>query len=205
MRRIRDEIDQRSIPESELAEAVLDSPTERTVARRRDQLASTGRGFRAGDLLGGDVDEFLRNAYRSILQREADESGLTHYRSAIASGRLTRVEVLGRLRLSGEGRRKGVRVRGLMPTFLARSLMRIRLLGYPVAVVAALFRLPTVIPRLEAMDSTLDVQRRSIDELATELARLQSKHADVEARDAADTLLGHAPGQTGTTPREPRQ
>ncbi|MFM0142920.1 methyltransferase domain-containing protein [Paraburkholderia sp. RL18-085-BIA-A] len=59
-----------------------------------------------------DNPEFVRAAYRLLLGREADETGRANYVSQLARG-ASRLVVLGRLRMSPEGRRAAVPVTGL--------------------------------------------------------------------------------------------
>ena len=47
-------------------------------------------------------DEFLRTAYNVLLRREPDESGAAHFLAALASGELSRPDVLDHLRWSPE-------------------------------------------------------------------------------------------------------
>ncbi|MFL9961760.1 methyltransferase domain-containing protein [Paraburkholderia sediminicola] len=59
-----------------------------------------------------DNPEFVRAAYRFLLGREADETGRANYVNQLARG-ASRLVVLGRLRMSQEGRRAAVPVAGL--------------------------------------------------------------------------------------------
>jgi hypothetical protein len=94
------------------------------------------------DYLALPLDAFLGLAYRQVLGREADSGGVTHYQRALLRGRLTRVEVLGRLALSPEGRRRGKAPAGLLPAFVLAMAYRIPLAGPLAALVARALRLP---------------------------------------------------------------
>lgn len=64
-----------------------------------------------GMLLLGDGESFVHEAYRTLLGRGVDSDGLANYLAVMGhSGKLA---VLAALRLSGEGRQRGVRVSGL--------------------------------------------------------------------------------------------
>jgi hypothetical protein len=88
------------------------------------------------DFLALPLDVFLAQAYQLVLGRPADPAGTAHYQRALLRGKLTRIEVLGRLRLSPEGRAYGSAVRGVMPAFLLATGYRIPLVG-PLAALAA--------------------------------------------------------------------
>jgi hypothetical protein len=63
--------------------------------------------------------EFVVNAYREILGREPDPPGLDHHLSSLQTGKVSKLEVLGSLRFSSEGRARKVKIKGLLlPLFL---------------------------------------------------------------------------------------
>ncbi len=103
--------------------------------------ASDGR-YALADLTRFHDARFVDAAYRALLGRAPDQTGLQHHLDLLRSGRLSKVEILGRLRASDEGRRHGSRVRGLGLRFALCQLARLPLLGYPIALLAELLRLP---------------------------------------------------------------
>jgi 2-polyprenyl-3-methyl-5-hydroxy-6-metoxy-1,4-benzoquinol methylase len=104
------------------------------------------------DLLVFNDQTFVRNAYRAILKREPDDAGL-QYLDNIRNGRLSKIDVLARLRFSREGRLRDVKIQGLTAPALFGKLYRVPVLGYLVALTVGLVRLPILIAnyrRLEA-------------------------------------------------------
>ena len=85
---------------------------------------------------------FLVSAYRTLLLRDPEPTGLDHFTQMIADGRLSRWEVVGRLRLSAEGRARSVRVRGLWLGFALATAYRVPLLGPLLALAARALCLP---------------------------------------------------------------
>lgn len=66
--------------------------------------------------------EFVQVAYQHLLGRHPDQKGLDHYLNELHHFRLSKIEILGRLRFSSEGRKGGVRINGLgFPFFLHSS------------------------------------------------------------------------------------
>jgi O-antigen chain-terminating methyltransferase len=96
----------------------------------------------AADFLALPLDVFLGDAYRAALGRDPDPAGAAHYQRMLLRGRITRIEVLGRLALSAEGRRSGLSIPGLVPAFLAATFYRIPLAGPVAAVLARALKLP---------------------------------------------------------------
>jgi O-antigen chain-terminating methyltransferase len=94
------------------------------------------------DFLALPLDVFVDEAYRQVLGRPGDAAGSAYYQRALLHGRITRIEVLGRLRFSPEGRARGNRVPGVGPAFLFAMLYRVPVAGPLAALAAHLLRLP---------------------------------------------------------------
>ncbi|HEX7046417.1 MAG TPA: methyltransferase domain-containing protein [Gammaproteobacteria bacterium] len=100
--------------------------------------------------------EFLREAYRTTLDRSPDSEGLEHYLEALRAGRLRKIEVLGRLRYSAEGRRKGAKLPGLRLRYLAALPLRIPFLGYLLKLVGGVALLPRTLRNIRVLESHVD-------------------------------------------------
>lgn len=107
---------------------------------RRPTLAGDPRHVR--DFLALGSEGLLDAAYRTLLNRPPDPKGAANYRRALRTGRRTKIEVLGRIRFSGEGRRHGVTIPGLLPALAFALAYRIPIVGAVLAGAAALLRLP---------------------------------------------------------------
>ena len=96
--------------------------------------------------------DFLAALYRIILNRDPDRSGVEYYLSSLQSGRLNRIEIIGRLRYSGEGRKRKVKIRGLFLPYLAERVRRVPYVGRIASILIGflpLLNIPTRIARLE--------------------------------------------------------
>jgi O-antigen chain-terminating methyltransferase len=107
---------------------------------RRPALLGEPRHLR--DFLALSSEHMLDVAYRRLLKRPPDPTGLDNYRRALRTGRRTKVEVLGLLRFSAEGRRQQARIPGLVPGFLLALVYRVPVVGWLAAGVAQLLALP---------------------------------------------------------------
>lgn len=96
----------------------------------------------AADYLTLPLDLFITAAYRDALSREPDAAGAAHYQRMLLRGRLTRIEVLGRLSYSPEARARGRSIPGIAPAFALALAYRIPLLGPLLALAARCLRLP---------------------------------------------------------------
>jgi O-antigen chain-terminating methyltransferase len=94
------------------------------------------------DFLALPLDIFVDEAYRQVLGRPGDAAGSAYYQRMLLHGRITRVEVLGRLLFSPEGRARGTRVPGIAPAFMFAMLYRVPVAGPLAALAARLLRLP---------------------------------------------------------------
>lgn len=127
---------------TELAVGQIDAPG---LALQPAFLPSPTNEYHANDLLRYHGDTFVRNAYRAILLREPDSAGAANYRSALAAGRLNKIDVLARLRYSAEGNQAGVKIAGLAWPATIRKIERIPILGYLVQIMIAAARLPVLL------------------------------------------------------------
>lgn len=107
---------------------------------RRPALAGEPR--HVCDFLALGSEGLLDAAYRTLLNRPPDPKGAARYRRALRTGRRTKVEVLGRIRYSGEGRRHGVTIPGLLPALVFALAYRVPIAGAVLAGASALLRLP---------------------------------------------------------------
>ena len=132
-------------------------------------------------------EDFVRNAYLALLGREPDSEGASRYLAKLRNGELAKVEVLGRIRFSPEGRLAGVKVAGLVVPFGLRTLRRIPVIGYVVGIVQYLLRLPTVVRNLERLEAVVFLHRlevrRAVNSVETEIEGvMQGAHADLSHR-----------------------
>ena len=94
------------------------------------------------DFLPLPMDVFLWEAYRQIVGRNPDPQGAAWYQRQLLAGRLTRMEVLGRLALSPEGRMHRSPITGIVLPCLAATFYRVPVIGPVAAFAARLLRLP---------------------------------------------------------------
>ena len=162
--------------------------------------------YRLADFLAYHDEDFVRNAYRGLLRREPDVGGFTDYLDALRSARLSKTEILGRIRYSREGRAAGIAVRGLLLPFALRSVRRVPVVGRLVGIVQYLFRLPNIVrnhERLEAamfqrdlelrrhLDATQDVLEQQVTGLRECVANHKAGQAQLEGLfDIVESGLG---------------
>jgi hypothetical protein len=75
-------------------------------------------GYHINDFLKYHDQQFVINAYWGILRRGSDSEGLTYFLKNLRSGKMTKAEVLGRLRYAPEGRAAKGKVSGLFWNFV---------------------------------------------------------------------------------------
>lgn len=76
------------------------------------------------DFLKYNDEEFIKNAYEKILLRKPDKDGYLYYLTALRNGRLNKIEILGRLRYSREGKQACVKIKGLPYKFIIKSIFK---------------------------------------------------------------------------------
>src|ERR1044071_3466264 len=120
--------------------------------------------YHINDLLRFHGEDFVRNAYAALLQREPDDEGLTYHLQSLATGRFNKVDVLASLHYSEEGRQSGVKVEGLSTPATIRRLGRIPVLGYLLRLIIAVLRLPASLQYQNQFEQySLSLQQRIAD------------------------------------------
>ena len=139
--------------------------------------------FRLEELFAFRGDDFLPNAYRAILHREADAEGLAHYSERLRVGAKSRLRIVGEMHYSREGRAVGVQIPGLALRFALEMACCIPLLGSAFRVARAVLGLPKLALAVERMAEDRELQMRS-DRQAVQTAlsaleeRISVRHVD---------------------------
>jgi len=132
--------------------------------------------YSIGDFLKLHDEEFVQFAYRSILRRAPEEQGLNYYLSSLRSGSLNKIEILGRLRYSPEGRKCKVKINGLLAPFLVNLAYKTPIAGYPFRLTSALMRLPCILRNAQEFEAFTHAR------FAQSFARLNNFSCDFENR-----------------------
>ena len=118
--------------------------------------------YHVSELLKFSDRQFVQNAYRAILKRPADEDGMQRLLDGLRSGYLNKIDVLGQLRYSTEGREKGVEIDGLRFTAVSRKLYRLPIIGYFINLIVALGRLPSMVQHQRAFENHVAAQQDTL-------------------------------------------
>lgn len=162
------EIDVDALQEQVRAEAGRLAVTATPVAAVRQLISAPGRLFgkhrraasaerpyyRLGDFLIYHDSDFIHQAYWGLLGREPYPEDQSKHLKDLRSGAKTRLEMLGNLRYSPEGRQYGAQVQGLRVRHLANKAFQVPLLGYGFSLASALLRLPRILRLLNLIETT---------------------------------------------------
>lgn len=142
--------------------------------------------YHVNDLLGFHDAQFVRNAYRAILQREPDDHGFPQYLGKLRSGRYSKIDILTSLRFSPEGQRANVPIEGLGRLSAFRKLYRVPVLGYLLQLPVAILRLPVLIANHRRLEShtTAQLERVAahINEAVAYISDLEHKHSELSRK-----------------------
>lgn len=94
------------------------------------------------DFLSYFDEDFVCVAYLSILKRNPREGELRYYLTRLRKGKIDRIEVLGRLRYSTEGKEKAVPFHNLSLKYYLRKILHIPLIGIVLKIIIQLISLP---------------------------------------------------------------
>lgn len=114
---------------------------------------ATKSSYALGDLLRFDDIDFIEVAYQALLRRDADPAGRENYLTALRRGLTSKVEILGLIRFSEEGRKCGVHVDGLLLPYKLHQWRHRRVIGPVLGFAMGLARLPRLAMRLQSMEA----------------------------------------------------
>ncbi len=152
---------------------------------RLTALESKSR-FALRDFLDHHDESFVRNAYLGILGREPDAEGWAHFLTALRDGSLSKIEILGRLRYSKEGRLRSTPVAGLLLPFLANAAYRTPVLGTLFRFPVALLRLPKSAGQSARLEAYVNHRFSDLGQLVDEgFGRIEAGMRDLDRGHAA--------------------
>ena len=146
------------------------------------------------DFLRFNDADFIEVAYEKLLRRPADPEGSQGYLSALRSGALGKVEILGLIRFSGEGRRQSVHVDGLLLPYKLHRWRHVPVIGWFLGLGMAVWRLPRLAWRLQGMEAAAAREAQELGRLLNRVeGRIKARFADADATiDTARTELAQA-------------
>lgn len=124
---------------------------------KHDSLLAKKQTYDISELLYFSDLDFVKNCYRVILNREPDLEGLNNYISKLRSGKLHKIDIIGRLCLSKEAKLNNIKIVGLWKKFIFRTILKIPVLGYLIQIPISILRLPTIIKRNEQLENHISI------------------------------------------------
>ncbi|VEN73925.1 hypothetical protein EPICR_20396 [Candidatus Desulfarcum epimagneticum] len=129
------------------------------------------RKYHASELLNFHDQEFIINAHRAILSRKPNDHEAHFFLSRMRAGELTKIEILGRLRFSPEGRQRKVSLSGILFPFAAQTAFRIPVLGYIFRVMAQIINLPVIVKNFQKIENSMFIHRNELRQSDMEICR----------------------------------
>ncbi|MEE4362771.1 MAG: class I SAM-dependent methyltransferase [Desulfotignum sp.] len=191
LQRIRNEVQQNTA--SQRAGTAPVSPDDRLTGIRLQlpRLEKTytepdhGPPLHVKDFLQYHDRQFISMAYQYILKRPPDEWAFRHFLHNLQKGRFTRVEIIGRLRFSPEGRSRKTPVKGLTGPLVLALAGKLPVFGYLLRWVSAWARLPKLAAQLEQVEARMKQKEQ-------DLARRMDQRAALLEAAAADAVSSKA-------------
>lgn len=133
--------------------------------------------YHVKDLVKYHDREFVQHAYQAILKREPDERGYSDFIEMLRSGQRNKIDVLGSLSFSPEGRKHRLKIEGLLTPLLIQRLGRVPVLGYFVRLTWALVRLPGSIRKQDQSEAQLQAVNNYLNQTSVWMAQNLQKQA----------------------------
>ncbi|MFE5324203.1 methyltransferase domain-containing protein [Paenibacillus sp. NPDC056579] len=136
-------------------------------------LLQSKNEYDISDFLNYHDEDFVRNVYRGLLKRNPDPQGMDYYLGQLRSGRLNKIEILGRVRYSKEAKKNKIKVKGLTFPFMTNILYRAPIIGYLLKLIISIIKLPRIIKNLNQYEMFVNhrhtEQSKSLNSLVHEL------------------------------------
>jgi SAM-dependent methyltransferase len=116
--------------------------------------ADDGNRHHINDLMSYHDQTFVFAAYQTLLRRAPDKDGLHHYLDKLRKGS-SRIEILGNIHYSQEGRRIGVSIAGLALPYALHKASRFPVIGGPVRFAISIWNLPKLQHRQRIMENQI--------------------------------------------------
>lgn len=137
--------------------------------------------YKLAELLRFDDVDFIETAYQALLHRAPEPSGRDRYLSMLRDGHVGKVEILGLIRFSEDGRGCGVHVDGLLLPYKLHQWRHKRIIGSLIGFAMAVFRLPRLSLYLQAMAARSARESQELGELLNRCeAVLDQRLAEVD-------------------------
>lgn len=164
MKRVRQEFARRypaGAHAFESADAAFVLPRWRPSAPRLRDKAQ----YSLSDFLCFDDEDFIDVAYRKLLRRPANDEGSRKYLEALRSGLVSKVEILGLIRSSEEGRMNSVQVNGLLLPYKLHRWRHVRIIGWFIGLAVAVARMPRLVWRLQGIEASAARETQALGQL----------------------------------------
>ncbi|WP_440224060.1 hypothetical protein ACQQ2N_02310 [Dokdonella sp. MW10] len=125
--------------------------------RGGDVTDRSRRDYTIPELCASQYGHFVETAMRALLKRPGDQAGRDLHVARLIAG-ASKIEILGDIAYSAEGRAVGVKVAGLRPRYLMAKFWKIPLLGYAAEWVFRMIRLPVFARQLRASETYQSAQ-----------------------------------------------
>ncbi len=149
---------------------------------QKEDLAEEENDISLANLLKHEDKAFIISAYKAILNRSPDSAGLQHHLQLLQKGHVTKIEIIGNLRFSREGREEGVKIEGILLPFLRDKSYKVPFLGrlfkyvylmltFPKQVTQINQRLNQLAHEIEQLDGAQEAMHRKFDRELTLIKR----------------------------------
>lgn len=138
--------------------------------------------YELGEFMMFHDEEFIDNAYKKILNREADNEGSKYYLSQLRKGVFSKIDIIVFLHFSKEGIQQNVVIPGSKKRYILARLSKLPYLGYVFRLGLMLATLPRLLQRINRNENSTSLQLYKIDKELIQLQlQINNRVKDLEA------------------------
>ena len=107
-------------------------------------------------------EEFIKNIYLAVLERDVDEEAFYYYQNQLKTGKKTKVEILASIRFSKEGREKNIKIIGIKKIYFLMILYKIPYISYISKIFITIFTIPRLLQKINAFEANYFLELKKI-------------------------------------------
>ncbi len=155
MEKVHEEIHKTSQRSSTVIAAEISSFVDQKIPPKDQQRMPKKEIYRRDDFFGFTDQDFVLNAFQVLLQRDPQPEELDRLLDLLSLSKRTKLDILGGIRYSPEGKEHAVHVKGLYLPFFIKRMSRAPVAGIFIKILIGIYRLPRLIKNIFLLNSTV--------------------------------------------------
>jgi len=142
------------------------------IVKNQINKTSNNKVYTEDDFIYYNDIDFIKNAYKLILNREPDEAGMNYYLKHLRSGSRTKMQIITNIASSKEAKEKNIKIKNLFLYKIIFFIYKIPILSYIFKTLIHIATLPKTLKRLNHLENKYNT---NIQELYQQIQTLNNQ------------------------------